>query len=288
MTRVGVIGAAGPVGRRVVRRLAERGATVVALGRDGGRLAQVASAAERRIADLADGAGLAAALADLDVVVSCAHARFVPALLAALPRGLKRLVALGSTRMFTRFPDAAAEAVRAAEAALAASGRPALMLHPTMIYGGEAENNIQRLVAWLRRVPLAPLPGGGRNLVQPVHVDDVAEAVARAALADDPGEAPLVVAGPAAMTYAEMVRAVARAIGRPVRILPLPAGLLVPLAALTPLIPFLPTIRPAEVRRLLEDKAFDVAPLRRRLGIEPMPFDAGLRRMLAEPGARAP
>ena len=55
------------------------------------------------------------------------------------------------------------------------------MLHPTMIYGAQGEDNVQRLAALLRRLPLVPLPDGGTALVQPIHQDDVTRAI-RAAL----------------------------------------------------------------------------------------------------------
>ncbi len=37
------------------------------------------------------------------------------------------------------------------------------MLHPTMIYGAQGEDNVQRLARLLRRLPVVPLPGGGRR-----------------------------------------------------------------------------------------------------------------------------
>jgi hypothetical protein len=46
-------------------------------------------------------------------------------------------------------------------------------------------------------------------------------------------------------------------------------------------IPFLPPIRPEEIRRLLEDKAFDVHPMQQTLGIRPIPLEVGLARTLA-------
>jgi hypothetical protein len=49
-------------------------------------------------------------------------------------------------------------------------------------------------------------------------------------------------------------------------------------AALTRLLPLLPTVRPAEIRRLLEDKAFDVAPMIAALGVRPISLAEGLVR----------
>ena len=70
-----------------------------------------------------------------------------------------RFVFLGSTRKFTRWPDAHGNGVLAGEAAFLASGRSGVMLHPTMIYGAQGEDNVQRLAALLRRLPFVPLPG---------------------------------------------------------------------------------------------------------------------------------
>ena len=278
MARVHLIGASGRTGRVVAALLARQDCEVVAIGRDPAKLAGI-EAAERRVADAHDAGAMRAALADARRVATVLHARFAPGLLPCLPAEVERLVALGSTRAYTRFPDEPAEAVRRAERAL--RERPeAVLLHPTMIYGAQGENNLARLVRHLRRTPFVPLPRGGASLIQPVHVDDVARAVVAALFREEAAGTPIVVAGPEPMAYAEMVQAVGRAIGVRARIVPAPAGPLMALAALTRFLPGLPTIRPDEVRRLLEDKAFDVGPLRARLGIEPTSFEEGLRRSL--------
>ena len=242
--------------------------------RNAGRWAATGLPGPPRVADL-EGDGLQAALAGASAIVSCAHARHTAAILAAAPADA-RLVCLGSTRKFTHWPDAHGNGVLAGERALLASGRRAVMLHPTMIYGAAGEDNVQRLAALLGRLPLVPLPGGGRALVQPIHQADVTRSL-RAALdmALDGPEA-IVIAGPEPLPYAGFVRAVAQAAGlsRP-RIVPVPAAALLALAPLTRL-PLLPRIRGAEIRRLLEDKAFSVAPMRVRLGVLPLPLSDGL------------
>jgi nucleoside-diphosphate-sugar epimerase len=131
-------------------------------------------------------------------------------------------------------------------------------------------------------MPIVPLPGGGKALVQPIHQDDVTRAI-RAAL-DYAWDGPrsLVIAGPTPLPYADFVRAVATAAGlHGPRIIPVPAGLLMAAASLLRHVPLLPSVRPEEVRRLLEDKAFDVGPMQQTLGIRPIPLQVGLARTLA-------
>ena len=82
----------------------------------------------------------------------------------AAAEAAERFVFLGSTRTFTRWPDSHGGGVLAGEAAFRASGRPGVMLHPTMIYGAQGEDNVRRLAALLRRLPAVPLPGGGASL----------------------------------------------------------------------------------------------------------------------------
>jgi uncharacterized protein YbjT (DUF2867 family) len=278
---VHVIGASGRSGATLCRALLADGVPVVPVVRSAARWATTGLAPVARIADLTDAAALSAALADARRIVSCAHARHAGAILAAAPADA-RFVFLGSTRKYTQWPDGHGNGVIAGETAFLNSGRAGVMLHPTMIYGAEGEDNVQRLAALLRRLPFVPLPGGGRALVQPIHQDDVTRAI-RAAL-DIAWDGPhaLVIAGPEAVAYADFVRLVARAAGLPPpRILPLPAALLIAAAVLTRIIPFLPRIRPGEIRRLLEDKAFDPQPMIQKLGFTPIGLADGLARTFA-------
>ncbi len=272
---VHVIGASGRSGAAIYRALAAAGAKPVAVVRNAARWDATGLRGAPLIADLTDLASLHTALADASSIVSCAHARHAPAILAASPPDA-RFVFLGSTRKFTRYPDAHGNGVLAGEASFLASGRSGVMLHPTMIYGAQGEDNVRRLAALIRRLPVVPLPGGGRSLVQPIHQDDVTASVLAALSREWRGPHSLVIAGPASVTYADFVRAVASAVGlAPPRILPVPAGLLMAAAELTRL-PGVPRIRRAEIQRLLEDKAFHIAPMRTELGVHPISLTAGL------------
>jgi uncharacterized protein YbjT (DUF2867 family) len=271
-----VIGASGRSGAALCRALLAAGQTPVPVVRNSARWAATAMPGAPRIADLGDEAALGAALAGAGKIVSCAHARHAAAILRAAPAGVATFVFLGSTRKFTQWPDAHGNGVVAGEAAFLASQRPGVMLHPTMIYGAAGEDNVRRLAALLKRLPAVPLPNGGTALVQPIYQDDLTLCILAALRRDWSGPETIVTAGPAAMPYADFVRAIATAAGlKPPRILPLPAWALITASFLTRL-PFLPTIRAAEIRRLLEDKAFDITAMTQTLGVRPRTLEAGL------------
>ena len=133
---VHVIGASGRSGLTLSRGLLTDGHALVPVVRDLAKWHATGLAGEPRQADLRQPDALAAALEGAVRIVSCAHARHTAAILAAAPPSA-RLVLLGSTRKFTRWPDAHGNGVLAGEAALLASGRSGVMLHPTMIYGAQ-------------------------------------------------------------------------------------------------------------------------------------------------------
>jgi nucleoside-diphosphate-sugar epimerase len=287
--KIALLGATSKTGRYVVPVLCAHGHAVTAIGRDPAKLATLDRRARAVQADITDAASLRAALADAECVASLAHARYTAEILAALPKGCRRVVLTGSVRKFTQLYDPAADAVRAGEAKLLASGRPGVMLHPSMIYGAPEERNVNRILALLARFPAwlpipVPLPDGGRHTVQPVFVDDMVAAMVAAIERPEAEGPPVVVAGPRPITYREMVEACAAAVGRRVVVLPLPlsfiksglglaerAGLRLPFSAL-------------ELTRATENKAFDVSALAERLDVRPRPFEAGLAAVQARRG----
>ena len=273
---VHVIGANGRSGQAVCRALIDVGIPFVPLVRSLAKWDATGLPGVARVIDLTDHFSLTLALRDATRLVSCAHARHARALVdATLPDVM--MVLLGSTRRHTRWPDDHGRGVMEGERVFLGSGRPGVMLHPTMIYGAEGEDNVQRLAALLRRLPVVPLPGGGRALVQPIHQGDVTRSILAALARNWPEPEVVVIAGPTALPYADFVREVALAAGlAPPVIINAPAPLLMALAPLTGFVPGIPTIGRDEIRRLTEDKAFSIGPMAHRLGVSPIPLAAGL------------
>ena len=113
---VHVIGATGRSGMTLCRSLLADGIPVVPVARNQAKWQAAGLPGEIHHADLRDQATLQDALAGATRVVSCAHARHAAAILAAAPEKAM-LALLGSTRKFTRWPDAHGNGVLAGEAA---------------------------------------------------------------------------------------------------------------------------------------------------------------------------
>ncbi|MDQ0140690.1 SDR family oxidoreductase [Cupriavidus necator] len=125
---------------------------------------------------------------------------------------------------------------RAADQYLLGLGIDAMVLQPSLVFGADGAS--AQLFCALATLPCLALPGGGRQPVQPVHIDDVSQAIV--ALLAEWGKAPwrsgrLALVGPVPMPLAGYLDALRHGLG--VRgsawLLPLPRALaqaLMPLA----------------------------------------------------------
>ncbi|MFY3138328.1 SDR family oxidoreductase [Achromobacter xylosoxidans] len=114
---------------------------------------------------------------------------------------------------------------RAADDALRALGPPGFIAQPSLVYGAGGAS--AALFNGLAALPLAPLPGGGRQRIQPIHVDDVVAAVR--AMLRHPAQATVTVplCGPQAVTLRDYLATLRQGLGfmSRQRILPIPAPL---------------------------------------------------------------
>jgi len=138
------------------------------------------------------------------------------------------------------------------------------------------------MAALIRRFHIVPLPGGGQALIQPIHVNDVVEAVLRAATRPGLARAVFHLAGPEAVPYHEFLQAIAEASGTWVKVPALPVAMLRMAARITALLPGIPAIKDAEVLRLCEDKAVDVSAMKDILNVSPRPLEQGLAETFAK------
>ena len=273
-----VTGALGFVASRLIPRLLERGGSVVAVvrpGRDASRLDAAGVAV--RWADLEDPGVGPEVFAGAGAVVHLAGLALVPRFLGAIERaGVSRGVFVSSAGVHTRLASVGADAKRAGEERLRVSALEWTILRPSMIYGRPGDRNVERLLRLLLHWPLVPLPGGGRVPQQPIHVDDLVEAIVAALQRPEAVRREYDVGGPEALTLRDMVEECARALGRRVVFLPLPLGP-VHLAVRAARRAGLRTpVRPEQLLRLRESKAVDTGPARRDLGFSPRPFAEGV------------
>lgn len=167
----------------------------------------------------------------------------------------------------------------AGEEGVRASPLPWTIFRPSIIYG-HGDGLITMLADMIERYHLVPVIGSGRQRLQPVAVEHVARAFARALTIDPAAKQTYEVAGPDAVTMVRLLDMIGAAMGRRrVRKLHVPIGLVRPLARLLHRLPSFP-ITPDQLLMLEEDNAGDPTPFYATFGITPMPLERGLQEML--------
>ena len=226
--------------------------------------------------DAGDEQALSQALSGVDALLHVAGIEYAPRVVEAARRAeVERLVMVGSTSAHSAYEFRSGPKLRMEEL-VRESGLDYTIVRPSMIYGSELDKNMHRLLRFLDRSPFFPMFGSGENLWQPVYHEDCArgvyEALVRPAAVgrdyDLPGAEPL--------TYLELVRTAAGALGRKPRIVRLPLeAVRRSLSAAERLRLPLP-IKSEQVLRIREDKAYSYDRAREDLDYAPRTFREGI------------
>jgi nucleoside-diphosphate-sugar epimerase len=161
------------------------------------------------------------------------------------------------------------EAERALTQIAAQSGMALFVLRPPLVYGPGVRGNFRRLLDILDRGWPLPL-GGFRNSRSLVYVGNLADAITRCVSAPPQAQGTYLLHDGEPLSTPELARRIASALGKPARLLPIPAGLLSTAARL---------LRKEQAwKRLTGSLTVDDRALRDALGwAPPYTVDEGLR-----------
>lgn len=297
--RITVFGGDGFIGRHLVQRLAAAGATVIVYGRNARAasfLKPMGDPGQIVLADgdIADSARVAAVVAGGDAVVNLVgilrergRQRFAglqrdaAAALAqaASAAGVRRLVQVSAIGADPVSPSRYARSKGEGETAVRAAFPGATILRPSIVFGAE-DQFFNRFAAMARISPVLPVAGAATRF-QPVHVGDVADAIAAALDRDDTIGATYELGGPEILSFRALLTRMLAAIDAERMILDLPPGLARLIAGLTAFLPE-PPITADQILLLQRDNI--VTPGSRgfaELGITPTALDAILPGQLA-------
>lgn len=288
--RVLVAGGTGFVGRHLVRRLQDRGHTLRALAR-GSPGRPWAADVEMWTANIGDEAAVRGAAEGCDVVVHLVgiawpdreqsyddvHVHGTRVLLAEARRaGVRRFVFVSTVGASPR-GSAYFRTKLEAEREVRGSDLEFVIFRPSVIYG-PGDKFTTALVQLLRRLPVFPVLGLKVSRLQPVAIEDVAEALVQAVERTDLTDRTFEVAGPERLEFVKIVRIVAATIGVRRPIVKLPGVLSAPALRVARLLGLplpitadqLAMFRGASVLRKRAN------PLRSVFRLEPLPFRAAI------------
>jgi uncharacterized protein YbjT (DUF2867 family) len=132
---------------------------------------------------------------------------------ACLAAGVRRIVHLSALGADADAQSAYHRSKREGDALVLAAPLEAFVVQPSLVFGPGGAS--ARLFVALASLPLLMLPAGGRQRLQPIHLDDLAEALMRLVVAPPSALAGrrLALAGPRALELCDYLRALRRSLG---------------------------------------------------------------------------
>jgi uncharacterized protein YbjT (DUF2867 family) len=290
--RVAVTGANGFVGRHLVAQLLQRGHDVRALiserpGAEKDLPESGGSQVDVRRADVRKPDSLRGAFDGIDAVV---HTVAVPTerkqkfaevnvagvahvVAEARRAGVGRIVHMGALRADPDSPYPYLRSKGQGEALVTGSGIAHVVLQPSLLFG-KGDDFFPRL-AFSLMFPVVPVPGDGKARFQPIHVDDIAQALANAVERREISGVHEI-GGAEPVTYDEMLAETMRATGKRRPTLHIPVPLMKPPAVVMGLVMADPPVTVAQLDLLAVDNTPRKNALEPVFGVHPRPFKGAL------------
>jgi len=293
-----VTGGTGFIGSHIVRSLLGRGHQVAVLSRNpAAARTSVPAGVEIRGGDVGDPASLARAMSGVQTVISAVQFPNHPVenprrgytyaevdgrgtgnqVQAAKAAGVRRFIYLSGAGTGAHQTAPWFVAKHKAEQAIVQSGIPYTIFRPSWVYGPE-DRSLNKYATFARLLPFIPVIGDGRIPVQPLHVDDLAEAVATCVTLDRATNQVYEIGGPQELSMNEIIQTVLRAMGKRKPLLHSPVWLMKLVTAPLVLLPT-PPMSPSAVDFVLMEEHVDNGPLLRDFGLVLTPLASGLRYM---------
>ena len=298
--QITLAGGTGFLGRHIARALLDAGHQVTVLSRAPAKVDAMdeLAGASGVAGDVTDPASLRGALDGAEAVVNAVQFPNYP---MEVPRrgltfdrydreGTENLVAESTRAGVDRFvylsgagADVASEktwyrAKGFAETAVEDAEIDHLILRPSWAYG-PGDKALNKFASIARFSPVIPIPGVRPQLIQPVHVDDIALAVVRAFERDGAWGRTLEIGSDEVMTMRQVVRTMLEVMGKRRLLLPMPVALAklgtMPLRLLPK-----PPMTPLGIDFAVQNGLVDVTEMKSVLDVHPVPLAEGLARYM--------
>lgn len=281
--KVLVSGGSGFLGQAITKVLLKKGHSVKILGRNAQKIKSIFlnDPVEAAQGDVTVPETLLKVMEGIDVVVQCAQFPNHPVenrrrgytywkidaigtenlAKAAQTNKVKHFIYLSGAGTDSKKTEGWYRAKWYAEQSIHGCGLPATILRPSWVYGPK-DKSLNRLIAQIKYLPIFPLIGSGKNHVQPIFIDDLAEVVALCVSTAGDKDRIFDVGGPQELTFKTMMKIVLKVLGKKRIILPIPKSIAKIGAFFLQWLPT-PPINPQAIDFITMDVRLDIAPLKK-------------------------
>ena len=286
-----LIGATGFLGPVVLEKLLEKKHSVKCLVRPDSSRIKLEEVANRKNRELSFSTGtlqsedsIFNSIKDVNAViylVDLKNTYLVKNFLQAARRtSLKRVVFISSTTVLLPMKNKVKESKINSENLIKKSNLDYTILRPTMIYGSEDDENFSKMIRFIKMRGFFITFGSGENLIQPIHIEDVADAAVNVLENSKTYKKTYEICGKEPLKYNQMLKIVRNKMKKQFIIIKLPISLSKFLVSIYSKISKNPALTPDQIERMGIDKSYSYKQAEADFNFSPISFENGIEKLI--------
>ena len=106
----------------------------------------------------------------------------------------------------------------------------AIIIKPAMIFGIKNDNNIEKIIKWLKKFPIFPIIGNGKTLYQPIHYFDLRDIITKIFKNNNLEGKKIIIGGKESIEYQKMIGIIKQKINSKSLVIKFPQNLIYTIA----------------------------------------------------------
>jgi nucleoside-diphosphate-sugar epimerase len=153
------------------------------------------------------------------------------------------------------------------------------ILRPTILYGPGDIKYVSRLITLIKKLPVVPILGNGKNRFQFLYIDDLLHVIVASLNRKITGTH--VIAGPDSITYKDFMVSVFKVLGISKPVVRVPIFMLKPIAHILDVLLPSPPLTPTQLDNLSEDRNYYMGDTEKLFKYTATPLENGLKKLTA-------
>ena len=288
-----IIGSTSFIGLPVVKKLLDKNYKIKCMVRTNNNISEIKNAANSRdmeiifnLGDLCRQDSIFNNLKEVNTVIyliDLKNISFIKNFIKAAERTtLKRVIFVSSTTVLLPIQNKIKEDKLVSENLIKNSGLDYTILRPAMIYGSKNDGNFSKMINFIKKRGFFLKFGSGNNLIQPIHIDDVAEAVIAVIETGTTLKKIYEICGKEPLSYNEMLKITGIKMRKPFKIIRMPIKFSKFLIAIYIKIFKKSQLTADMIERMKVDKTYSYDEAKKDFNFSPIGFAEGIEKLIKE------
>jgi NADH dehydrogenase len=191
-----------------------------------------------------------------------------------------RIIFLSTAIVTSKVLGAYGKGKKKAEEIIKKSKLGYIILRPSVVYGNGDVKNIGKLISLVKKYPFFPIVGDGNYKIQPIFVDDLAKIIVKSCDVKEKNKI-FFAAGPEKISFRVLIKLISKILGKKTFLLKIHHKFAINIATFYGFIVKRPKVSPEQIKRITEDKVYDIENLEKFFKIKLNNLESGLKKTIS-------